>query len=239
MDERSEERRCLALRQVMTRGLGSVTNQYMEAHESIKRFAVPGDISRYHEIYDVSAQDFRDVMSNSPQEENDRESLKGLRYLFSRLFVARQVVLCDLLAVSPDSKINDLHKWSTISREVSGLISILQNCAGALRTILAEEDERQWGESARQGRLPEPGLGSEDTTPAIPPTPGKERVLAQMRRLDSMSQGIRTLHAKVHILRDEANSLFEATENSSDLSAILSRQYETIGVDLRRMFDEL
>lgn len=76
-------------------------------------------------------------------------------------------------------------------------------------------------------------------TPKIPLTPNRERWRAQLRKLNSLSSGIRGLQAKLHVLRDESDkSLNEADEDISELGTNLMIQYESIGLDLKALMQE-
>ena len=62
-------------------------------------------------------------------------------------------------------------------------------------------------------------------------TPGRERTRGQMRKISNLSQGIRSLQAKMRLLRDES-------DETSDSKNRLVTQYESIGVDLRELMHE-
>jgi hypothetical protein len=204
----------------------------------LRSLANAGDLNKYHEIYDISEQDVREVLSNSRSEAVDEgASLKTLRSRLRRAFLARQLVLCDLLAVSPQLESDDVENWRTVVQQVSTLAELLLASTDAMSSSLTREDERHWGNTNPGRQEPLENTG-EEVTDVPPLTPGKQRAQAQMRRLESMSCGIRSLHAKMHILRDEANTLFETTNDNSELSSTLSRQYDTIGVEIRGLMAE-
>lgn len=69
-------------------------------------------------------------------------------------------------------------------------------------------------------------------------TPGKDRHRSQLRRLNSLSQGIRGLHAKIHLIREESDACIERSADEVDLSGALIAQYESIGADLRGLLQE-
>ena len=238
VEEQTAERRCLALRLQLARNLQAVQSGYVTAHNVLKFLANSVDLDKYHEIYDISKQDVQELIIHSrPEAVDEPPSLKTLRYSLQRAFLARQLVLCDLLAVSPQLKSDDVENWRTILQNVSGLAELLRESSAALNTSLTKEDERHWGDSnIKRSELLE--CAGADAASMPPITPGKQRAQAQMRRLDSVFCGIRSLHAKMHILRDEANALFETTADASDLSSALSRQYDTIGVEIRSLLGE-
>ena len=238
LDEQSAERRCLALRSQLASSLQTIQGGYVAAHAALRSLSNAGDVNKYHEIYDISEQDAREASSHSRLELTDEEtSLKSLRYHLRRTFFARQLVLCDLLAVSPQLESDDVENWRTVLRQTSDLAEVLHNARATMSISLTREDEKHWGYS--NGKRHEPHEDAAEEVANLPPvTPGKERAQAQMRRLDSMFCGIRSLHAKMHVLRDEANAIFEATVDSSELSSALSRQYDTIGAEIRGMLAE-
>ena len=79
---------------------------------------------------------------------------------------------------------------------------------------------------------------------SIPPSPrpvsnpARDRHRAQLRRLNSLSQGIRGLHAKMNLIREESDACLERSAESLDLSSTLISQYESIGADLRGLLQE-
>lgn len=77
----------------------------------------------------------------------------------------------------------------------------------------------------------------------IPPSPlptaspNKDAVRTQFRRLNSLSQGIRALHAKMHVIREESNTNLDRVD-TSELEAKLLTQYDSIGSDIRGLLQD-
>lgn len=69
-------------------------------------------------------------------------------------------------------------------------------------------------------------------------TPGRERWRVQLRKLNILSTGIRSLQAKLHILRDESDKSLNESVDLSELGPNLMFQYESIGVDLKSLMQE-
>lgn len=59
-----------------------------------------------------------------------------------------------------------------------------------------------------------------------------------MRKLGSLSQGIRGLQAKMHLLREESDRVLDESNDVSDIGANLLLQYDSIGEDLRTLMQE-
>ena len=72
----------------------------------------------------------------------------------------------------------------------------------------------------------------------MPVTPGKERMRVQMRKLGSLSQGIRGLQAKMHILREESDRALDESIDMSEHGVNLMVQYDSIGADLKNLMQE-
>lgn len=60
---------------------------------------------------------------------------------------------------------------------------------------------------------------------------------AQYRRLNALSQGVRALHAKMHILSEESHANLEHAD-AADFEATLLAQYDSVGSDLRALLQE-
>ncbi len=203
-------------------------------------FVGPVDMQRYHDIYELSRQDYQEVIQGSPSAfEDDPESLRGLKTSLMRLFIVRQILLCDLLALPSKSSDSDTRWWSVVSDEMANLASVVNVSATSIGRLINEENSRQWGD--RLGQRPEESAQvGENRASEIgaPMTPGKERTQAQLRRLDALSQSIRSLNARMLLMRDEANGLIEDGEQSSDISSVLTKQYDLVGGDLRNLISE-
>lgn len=76
----------------------------------------------------------------------------------------------------------------------------------------------------------------------IPPSPlptaspNRENLRAQYRKLNTLTQGIRALHAKMHLIR-ELSTASEPTD-TEELEATLLAQYESIGTDISGLLQE-
>lgn len=70
-------------------------------------------------------------------------------------------------------------------------------------------------------------------TPKHALTPGRERWRAQLRKLNSLSSGIRGLQAKLQLLREESDRTLNDSNDISELGPNLMAQFESIGMDLK------
>lgn len=240
LEQKGLDRRCLTLRSGVARAISSTIRRYIEAHHAMLPFVDLIDMQRYHDIYDLSRQDYQEVIQDSPATfEDDPESLRGLKASLMRLFIARQVLLCDLLALPSEPSVPDSRRWSVVSDEIAKLSSVVELSANSIGRLIQEEDSRQWGDVAG-GLSRDTAESTENGTSEIvvPKTPGKEKVQAQLHRLDTLSKCIRSLNARMLLMRDEANDLIEGAGQSADISSTLAKQYELVGADLRNLMSE-
>jgi hypothetical protein len=73
-------------------------------------------------------------------------------------------------------------------------------------------------------------------TPAsskAPLTPGRERWRSSLRKINSLTTGIRGLQAKLQLLREESDHALNSSNDLSELGPTLLSQYESIGNDLK------
>ena len=75
-------------------------------------------------------------------------------------------------------------------------------------------------------------------TPKLPLTPSRERVRSQMRQLGNLSQGVRSLQAKMRLLRDDSDKAMGLSDECSAPTTNLLAQYDSIGVDLKELVRE-
>ncbi|KAJ5038787.1 uncharacterized protein L3040_006466 [Drepanopeziza brunnea f. sp. 'multigermtubi'] len=180
------------------------------------------DLEKYFDIYDINDSDFSDAMAGfSEKEFEDAESVRVLKILAARFCTSRTIFLCCLMALDADGAKPDFDRWSTAVEQIQGVALVTGDAEDRLRRILSEEENF-----------------SISPTPQVPTTPGRERCRAQLRKLNSLSTGIRGLQAKLHVLREESNTSLEETDDVSEVGTNLMIQYESIGVDLKSLMHE-
>lgn len=67
----------------------------------------------------------------------------------------------------------------------------------------------------------------------MPLTPNRERWRSQIRKLGSLSTGIRGLQAKLQLLREESDRALDSSSDITELGPTLMSQYDSIGADLK------
>lgn len=141
-----------------------------------------------------------------------------LRILQYRLSTLRRVYLCSLLALGADGGKPDFARWSITVDSMLALAAPTGEWSEKFNRILGEEE---------QFVVPSPQKTQ--------PTPARERLRNSVRKLSSLSQGIRGLQAKMQILREESNKSLEDSEDVIEWGTHLMAQYESIGADLKSL----
>lgn len=198
-------------------------DHYIRAQHTLEPLSDSSNLAKYYDIYDISPEELAEIETAfGDRETEDQFSLRGLRTLFGRLYLVRKSILCCLLALGADGGGSDITRWSTAVEQMRNLTTITGNSMQRMTRILNEEDS---------------------TADAIPPSPlptaspGKERLRSQFRKLNSLSQGIRALHAKMHIFKEASTGDLDRTD-TSELEASLLTQYESIGTDIKSLLQE-
>ncbi|RDW70647.1 Proliferating cell nuclear antigen [Aspergillus mulundensis] len=221
LEDQAQVRRCLRLRHIVSECFYSMLGHYIQAQHALQPLTDSANLAKYHDIYDISREDLIEIESAFADRENeDRFSLRGLRTLFGRLYLVRKSILCCLLALGADGGGSDIARWSTAIEQMRNLTTVTGDSMQRMTNILNEEDR------------------TADVPPSPLPTasPGKDRLRAQYRKLNSLSQGIRALHAKMHIFKEMSTNDVET--DTSELEASLLAQYESIGTDIKGLLQE-
>ncbi|QQK39599.1 Proliferating cell nuclear antigen [Penicillium digitatum] len=216
-----QTRRCLRLRRAVSECFYSLLERYIQSQNTLRPLTDEGDLAKYYDIYDIGLEELEVVeMSLSQRANEDQYSLRALRDLFGKLYSVRKSVLCCLLALSADGGGSDIARWSSAVEEMRELAAVSGNCMLKMTKILNEEDH-------------------DDIPPSPSPSapPSKEHLRAQFRRLGSLSQGVRALHAKMHIASEESRANLERAD-PDEFEAALLAQYDSIGSDLRALLQE-
>lgn len=195
--------------------------RYIRSQHILQPLTDDINLAKYYDIYDISLEELAEAESClAERSTDDQYSLRALRTLFGRLYSVRKSILCCLLALGADGGGSDLERWSMAVEQMRNLAEVTSKNIRRMTNILSEEDR--------------------DVIPPSPlPTasPNRDALKAQYRRLNSLSQGIRALHAKMHVIREESSSNLDGAD-TSDLEATLIAQYDSIGTDIRSLLQE-
>ncbi|KAL4739746.1 proliferating cell nuclear antigen, C-terminal domain-containing protein [Aspergillus similis] len=222
LEDQTQVRRCLRLRRIVSECFYSMLDHYMQAQHVLQPLTDSANLAKYYDIYDISQEDLMEVETAlADRETEDQFSLRGLRTLFGRLYLVRKSILCCLLALGADGGGSDIARWSTAIEQMRDLTTVTGQNMQRMTSVLNEEDR------------------AADVPPSPLPTasPGKERLRAQYRKLNLLSQGIRALHAKMHVFKEMSTNDLDRTD-TSELEASLLAQYESIGSDIRGLLQE-
>ncbi|UZP33481.1 hypothetical protein NXS19_001297 [Fusarium pseudograminearum] len=219
IEDRTQTRRCVRLRKALRHSFAEVLASYNQVCTVVNGFAEQTDLEKYYDIYDITDFDMSDARRGLTDEDlEDPESLRTLKILAARFSTIRKLFLCALLALDADSDANDLLRWTTAVESLLSLNHSTQAAHSRVQGILSEEDN-----------FPSP------PTPMNALTPGRERWRAQLRKLGSLSTGIRGLQAKLQLLREESDRSLNDSSDISELGPNLMSQYESIGMDLKEL----
>ncbi|KAB8068584.1 Mysoin-binding motif of peroxisomes-domain-containing protein [Aspergillus leporis] len=224
LEDQAQTRRCLRLRRTLSECFYSLLKRYIQAQRSLKPITDNDNLAKYYDIYDISEEELAEAeLALAERAIEDQYSLRSLRTLFGRLYIVRKSILCCLLALGADGGGSDIARWSIAVEQMQDLADVTGRNTQKMTDILNEED-------------------SNPVPPSPLPTvsPKKDQLRAQYRRLNSLSQAIRALHAKMHLLREMSSASLEQTDadESVESEATLLFQYESIGTDIKNLLQE-
>ncbi|KAB8233680.1 proliferating cell nuclear antigen [Aspergillus alliaceus] len=224
LEDQAQTRRCLRLRRTVSECFYFMLKRYLQAQRCLRPITDNNNLAKYYDIYDVSEEELAEAeLALAERKTEDQYSLRALRTLFGRLYVVRKSILCCLLALGADGGGSDIARWSVAVEQMQDLAEVTGENTEKMTSILNEEDSN-----------PVP------RSPLPTASPKKEHLRAQYRRLNSLSQAIRALHAKMHLLREMSSATLEQpdTSESDETEATLLSQYESIGSDIKNLLQE-
>lgn len=212
----------------------------MQMANLVQGFSEQTELEKYYDMYDINDLDMSDALQGFTEGEfDDAESLRTLKVLAARFHTTRKMLLCALLALDANGEGSDLLRWTTAVEVLRNLNETTRAAFQKLQGILSEAECKYY--AAHQS----PTLEERclliclafpiPPTPKGPLTPGRERWRSQLRKLNSLSTGIRGLQAKLHLLREESDRALDDSNDISELAPNLMSQYESIGADLKEL----
>lgn len=242
LEDQTQTRRCLRLRRTVSEALLLTLERYIQAQRTLRPLADTANLEKYYDIYEISTEELIAAETGlAERSTEDQYSLRSLRIRFGRLYSVRKSILCCLLALGVDGSGSDIARWSTALEEMRDLAAITGSSIRRMTDILDEEDRTSTNKHCHASSELITNCVSGDVIPPSPlpvASPNKESLRAQYRRLTTLSQGIRALHAKMHIIREECNSHIKRDEAVGDIESNLLAQYESIGADIRGLLQE-
>lgn len=222
IEDHGASRRCARLRRVLHKAYATLVPASQQACTSLRTLVDEDTLEKYLEVYDLSPQDAKEASGADAilGSEADPESLKALRVLSYHFGILRRLTFCSLMALEADGGKPDFSRWRIATEIMSNLSESTRTSTERVRQILSEMETL---------KIPTtPGKGAS-------PTPAKDRLRTQVRKISNLSSGIRGLQAKMQILREETSRSIERSEDLTDLGPNMMAQYESIGADLKEL----
>jgi hypothetical protein len=239
IEDRSQGRRCIRLRKALNTCFSDVVTSYIQTSDIVKGFSEQTELEKYCDIYDISDFDISDAMRGFDEVEfDDRESLRTLKIVAARFHTIRKLFLCELLALEADGDSMDLLRWTAAVEALRKLNGCTKGAFEKLQKILGEEECTFLSRHNSQIAKVSNGTAAfqvPSTPTKTPLSPGGERWRSQLRKLNSLSTGIRGLQAKLQLLREESDRALNDSSDISEMAPNLMAQYESIGVDLKEL----
>ncbi|RYP30157.1 hypothetical protein DL767_006405 [Monosporascus sp. MG133] len=220
LEHNGQNVKCLQLRNALRTSLAEVTSKYYQTAFAIWGFAEQTELLQLQSQYQFTVADvverFQQFSRDGAHDGEKLQYLKDTAFLFHDI---RKVFLSGLLALHTAGNDTDRVRFKAISEAFRELNVVTRHAYTQVRNILAENDLA----------LPK--------TPKGPQTPNHDRWRHQVRRLNSMTMNIRSVQAKLHLLREESAKALNEADDISDLGPMFMAQYESIGQDLRDLME--
>ncbi|KAI0385782.1 Mysoin-binding motif of peroxisomes-domain-containing protein [Hypomontagnella monticulosa] len=220
LENNGQNVKCLQLRKALRNSLTEVISKYYHVAFTIWALAEQTELLQLQSQYQFTVADVVErfqVFSNTDAQNAEKlQPLKDAAFLFHDI---RKIFLSGLLALHTAGNDSDRLRFTTILEAFKELNTVTRQAYTRVRDILADNDFQ----------IPK--------TPRSPETPSHDRWRHQVRRLNSMTMNIRSVQAKLHLLREESSKTLNEADDISDLGPLFMAQYESIGQDLRDLME--
>lgn len=220
-------RRCLRLRKASLALYEGAVSGLSDAIVALNQVADQADLERFLEVYDVSWQDLQVAKQGftepaAAMDDDERFSLKALRLAQFRLSVLRRLCLCSLLSLPATGRKADSSRWRTAISQMDKLAQLFSELTSQLTKALDSEE------------MATPSTPS----PRVSQSPQHAHLQSQVRRISGLTSSIRSLQAKLWLLREDSTRALSSSNSEVDVLAVstsLREQYEALGSDLRTL----
>ncbi|EWC44937.1 hypothetical protein DRE_00996 [Drechslerella stenobrocha 248] len=234
LERADSTRKCARLRRTIAESLRLLTSPTGRAIEALAPFPRSSDLEKFYDVYDILPADIRDASTDEMEFSDDPESLRALKAIFNRLYTARKIFVCRLLALEAAGGRKDHLQWHAVVEQLRSLGRLSADLAGEIRTILTEETDFKIPPTPKSAHH-SASFGSSA------PAANRERLRQQLRRFNSLSTSVRGLQAKMHLLREGTDRALQSSQEPAFVDGFapeMLMQYDEIGEDLRRLIAE-
>lgn len=179
------------------------------------------DFNKFLDIYDVPREALEQAASTTDGSDVESETLGALRILSFRVGVLRRAVLCILLALESTGDMADHARWRQATVTMQNISNVANTNSQRLMESLAKLEELD---------MP--------LSPVSSPRQANQKLRTQVRKISNLSSGIKSLQAKMTLLREQSNAAVSRADALSDLGPLLMAQYESIGPDIQALLRE-
>lgn len=219
----SQKKRCARLRRAVLHSLRQAIEPHARSATAIRALIQESDIDKYFDIYDIDQDDIDEMNLGIKEGEfDDMESLRALKAYIHRLHTTRRVFLCCLLALDAHGGYSDFAAWRMVVEELK-ILGITMSETGRTLHRASEEQER---------------INVPSTPRTVPSSPTSEKWRGQMRKLNSLSQALRGLQAKMQLLREESDRTIHESLDLAEIGPDILAHYDSIGSDLQALVTE-
>lgn len=223
LEDSGPARRCARLRKVLQKSYASLIPALIAGINTLRTLIDEDDLDRYFEVYDINPQDAQEASGADALGifEDDPESLKSLRVMSYRASILRRVIISALMSLQADGSKPDFARWRTSTELLFSLSSNLGTSADKVQSVMAEMETLN--------------VPLTPATKSPHSAPGRDNMRSQVRKISAVSSGIRSLQAKMQVLREETNRSVESSDDLTDLGPNLMAQYDSIGADIKEL----
>ena len=231
IDGADKPRKALQLRRSLHSGYASLIPGFIQAIQDIRPYVDQDHVERFLDVYEVPSADIKDALLGLDSTDvKDAESLRSLKNDQARYSTLRRLLLCSLLSLQATGGRSDASKWqlaTTVLQRIACTTGDLSQ-----RFIKLLDDEVQPGTPIEVKRR--------RTISAREQPAQHSRVESQVRRISTLSTGIRSLQAKIYLLREESTRALSDSTSEPRLTEVINHlreQYDGLGVDLQALME--
>jgi hypothetical protein len=240
LENNGQNVKCLQIRHAIRTSLAEVISTYYHTAFTIWGFAEQTELLQLQSQYQFTVADvverFHRFSRSDAQSGEKLQSLKDSAYLFHDI---RKVFLGGLLALHTSGKDADRLRFTTVLEAFKELNIVTKQAYTRVKDVLAENDCKCQLRGlivtcltylvVQMSQLPK--------SPRKPLSPNHDRWQHQLRRLGSMNMNIRSVQAKLHLLREESSKALNEANDITDMGPLFMAQYDSIGQDLRDLME--
>ncbi|ODV89958.1 hypothetical protein CANCADRAFT_1689 [Tortispora caseinolytica NRRL Y-17796] len=214
---------CSYLRDSINATLELVFPQICRSCDHIRPFCDPLSLRTLTSLYKVDERELTALPIGDPRTEHTSTSISSLKKRFTKLFVARKLFICELLALKATGRNEDREIWICVTKETDKVSNLIGQAVNTMFDAYSYDSNLQ--------QIVQESLKSANQ-------PKSDMLLKHTAAMNAVSGGLNSIEARLRLASEETLNSLMGNEDTVEKAEKLLAHYDMISTDIESLLLE-